>query len=126
MITFAAVMVGGAIGAVGRYVLDVAITGRLRTDWPIGTMAVNVLGSLVLGLLVGAGVSAWPEPVQLGLATGFLGALTTFSTWMYETFRLMEEKAWRHVAWNVAGSIGLGLVAATAGLWIGRALAGGV
>ena len=96
------------------------LTGR-PPSWPaafpVGTLAVNLSGTLMLGLLTGLaahhGLSARALTV---LGTGLLGAYTTFSTFSWETVRLLEDGAVAEAALNVAGSLALGLVAAAAGL----------
>ena len=88
-------------------------------DLPWGTLAVNVLGSLVLGVAVGAGLDGDPRFL---LAGGLVGSFTTFSTWMLETHRLAEEGEGRAAAANLALSAALGLAALGAGWWIGSLL----
>jgi CrcB protein len=113
----ALVFAGGAVGAPTRYLADRAVTARRRGVFPLGTVAVNVVGSLVLGLLAGA--ARWaglPEQVTLLAATGFCGALTTYSTFGYETVRLLEEGAPVAAAGNALASLALGLAAATGGV----------
>jgi fluoride exporter len=90
---------------------------------PWGTLAVNVLGSLVLGLLVGvADGHRVPGSLTLLVGTGFCGALTTYSTFSYETLRLYESGARLYAALNVAVSLLAGLAAAVVGVAIGSAL----
>jgi CrcB protein len=111
-------LLGGA-GAVLRFVLDGAVAGRLAGAFPSGTLAVNLSGALVLGILVGAGLGG--DAYRLW-ALGLVGAYTTFSTWMYETHRLAEEGEGRLAALNVAVSLVLGVLAVLLGRWIGGAL----
>jgi CrcB protein len=113
--TLVLVLLGGAIGAPTRYLTDVAVQRLHRTSFPWGTWAVNMGGSFVLGV-VAAGASTWVETV---VGTGFCGALTTFSTFGYETVRLAEEGEATTAAANVLGSLAVGLVAAALGWWIG-------
>jgi CrcB protein len=98
----------GGLGAVARFLLDGAVSARVRGAFPWGTLAVNATGSFVLGL-VGTSVL---------VGTGLLGAYTTFSTWMFETHRLAEDGRWRPAILNVVGSLAVGLAAA----WLGRQL----
>ena len=112
------VLVGGAIGAPTRYLTDLAIQRRHGSAFPWGTWTVNVAGSFVLGVVV-AGSPAWVVTLA---GTGFCGALTTFSTFGYETLRLTEEGRTSLALWNVAGSLGAGLAAAALGWWLGSAL----
>lgn len=117
------VLVGGAIGAPARYLTDLYVRHWTGGDFPWGTMAVNAAGSLVLGLLAGAAASGVLPGWVLTLAgTGFCGALTTFSTFSYETVRLAENGRWRSAALNVLGSLAVGTVAVTLGWVAGSAL----
>lgn len=97
------VAVGGSLGAAARYLLDRAIATRQTGPFPLGTLAVNVTGSIALGLLLGLAVAhRLPSSVVTLVGTGFLGAYTTFSTFTFETVRLLEDGAWRYAAWNLA------------------------
>ena len=111
------VALGGAVGAPARYLTDRWVSAR--TDgFPWGTITVNVVGSLLLGVLAGfaGGTASW----LLTLAgTGFCGALTTFSTFSYETVRLVEEGRSRTAVANVALSLLVGLTACAAGYALG-------
>ena len=82
------VAVIGALGAVARYQLDAAVSRRSGAPLPLGTLTVNTLGSLALGVIVGAGTAHDPRFLMGG---AFLGSFTTFSTWMFETHRLGED-----------------------------------
>lgn len=93
--------------------------------FPWGTLLVNVLGSFLLGLLVGLGLRGTLTPrLKAALGTGLLGGFTTFSAFSVETLGLFEEGLWLEGVGNVAISLGLGLPAAVAGLWVGRATSG--
>ena len=117
------VLVGGAVGAPARYLTDLYVRQWTGGDFPWGTMAVNAAGSLVLGLLAGAAASGVLPGWVLTLAgTGFCGALTTFSTFSYETVRLAENGRWRSAALNVLGSLAVGTGAVTLGWVAGSAL----
>ncbi len=117
------VIAGAAVGAPLRYLSDRAIQSRHDSVFPWGTFAVNVIGSLILGLVTGAVSAGGASPqVQLALGTGFCGALTTYSTFSYETLRLLEGDARFLAAANVAASIVAGLVAAFLGVAAGQAL----
>jgi fluoride exporter len=109
----------GAVGAVGRFVLGEAVSARRPSDFPFGTLAVNLSGGFALGLLVGLGVGG---DARLVLGTGLLGAYTTFSTWMFEAERLAEDGEWRLMWWYLAGSMVAGLAAAGLGWLVGGAL----
>ncbi|ELP63576.1 fluoride efflux transporter CrcB [Streptomyces turgidiscabies] len=113
------VIAGGMVGAPLRYLTDRVVQSRHDTVLPWGTFAVNVTGCLILGLLTGAA----PGPnLQLLLGTGLCGALTTYSTFSYETLRLAEDGAGLLAAANVMVSVLAGLGAAFAGVWVGGAL----
>jgi CrcB protein len=117
------VIAGAAVGAPLRYLSDRAIQARHDTVFPWGTLTVNVVGSLILGLLTGAVTAGGASPqVQLAVGTGFCGALTTYSTFSYETLRLLEDDARLYAAANVVASIVAGLVSAFAGVAIGQAI----
>ncbi|MEW1658402.1 fluoride efflux transporter CrcB [Streptomyces sp. NPDC093707] len=112
------VVAGAMVGAPLRFLTDRFVQSRHDTVFPWGTFTVNVVGSLVLGVLVGA---ADPD-TQLALGTGMCGALTTYSTFSYETLRLTADGARWYAVLNVALSLVAGLAAAGAGLALGRAL----
>lgn len=115
------VCLGAAVGAPARYLVDRAVQARHDTLMPWGTLTVNVFGSAVLGVLAGLGADAVPTEVALTVGTGFCGALTTYSTFGYETFRLADDGALLYAGWNVAVSLAAGLTAATAGFLLGAA-----
>ena len=105
------VALGAAVGAPARYLLDRAVQRRFSGPW--GTVTVNVLGSFVLGLLAG---SASAGPLQLLAGTGFCGALTTYSTFAYETVRRAEAGEPRRALLEALAGITAGVLAAAAGL----------
>ncbi len=114
----------GALGAVSRYAIDGWVGNAARGQFPWGTLVINVAGSFVLGIVVELTTSRLlPHPNwRVALGIGFLGAFTTFSTFTYETVRLTEDSAYALALLNVAAMTTLGLVAAVAGLLLGRAL----
>nr|WP_202526943.1 fluoride efflux transporter CrcB [Streptomyces sp. SID5770] len=117
------VAAGGAVGAPLRYLTDRAVQARHDTVFPWGTFTVNVVGSLILGLLTGAALSgAAGHTVQLLLGTGLCGALTTYSTFSYETLRLAETGARFFAVANVVVSVVAGLGAVFVGLALARVL----
>lgn len=117
------VIVGGAVGAPLRYLTDRAVQARHDTVFPWGTFTVNIIGSVVLGLLVGAvTAAAIPHSLQLLVGVGFCGALTTYSTFSYETLRLREDGAFFHAVANVVISVAAGLGAAFTGAAIAQAI----
>jgi CrcB protein len=104
----------GGLGAVARFLVDLAVSARAGRSFPWGILAVNLSGTFALGLLVGAAVRG--DALELA-GTGLLGAYTTFSTWMLDSHRLG-----RRGGLDLAGSLALGLLAA----WLGRELGGGL
>ena len=117
------VITGAAIGAPMRYLSDRAVQARHDTVFPWGTLTVNVLGSLILGIITGAVTAGGASPqVQLAVGTGFCGALTTYSTFSYETLRLLEDDARFFAAANVVASIVAGVGAAFLGVAVSQAI----
>jgi fluoride exporter len=114
-----AVGVLGGLGAVGRFLVDGAVSARTAGAFPAGTLAVNLSGAFVLGIFTGAALHGDAARI---LGTGLIGGYTTFSTWALESHRLGEDGELGLGAANVAVSLVLGLVAA----WAGRALGGAV
>lgn len=111
------VVAGAMIGAPARYLVDRFVQGRHDTVFPWGTFAVNMVGSFILGGLAGAvSAGAAGVAVQQFLGTGLCGALTTYSTFSYETLRLIESGARFQGVLNIVGSIVAGLGAAFAGI----------
>ncbi|MEV4457055.1 fluoride efflux transporter CrcB [Microbispora sp. NPDC004025] len=110
------VFLGGVVGAPARYLADRLVQRLHDSVFPWGTLSVNLAGSLVLGVLLGArdGVGLPADVVTL-LGTGFCGALTTFSTFGFETVRLLEEGSVLEACLNALGSLVLGVLAAAAG-----------
>lgn len=114
--TILLVLVGGAVGAPLRYLTDDYVRSRHRGNFPWGTLVVNVVGSLVLGLVAGAvAVAGAPAWVLTLVGTGVCGALTTFSTFGVETVQLAERGSWSAALANVGLSLALGLGACAAG-----------
>ncbi|WP_172381260.1 fluoride efflux transporter CrcB [Streptomyces sp. MNP-20] len=119
------VLTGAAVGAPLRYLTDRAVQGRHDSVFPWGTFTVNVVGCLVLGVLTGAVTyGAAPHSAQLLVGTGLCGALTTYSTFSYETLRLAETGARFLAAANAAASVAAGLGAAVTGAAVARAFWG--
>ncbi len=108
-----AVGCGGFAGALARY----ALSGWLIRRFPMGTLTVNVIGCLLIGLLLAFSVRAkWPGEIALAFwVTGFLGALTTFSTFGYQTVVLLRQHDPTTAVLNIALNLGLGLL----GVWLG-------
>jgi len=117
------VIAGAAVGAPLRYLTDRAVQARHHSAFPWGTFTVNVAASLLLGLVTGAVVAgAASHNVALLVGTGLCGALTTYSTFSYETLRLAGQGARLLAAVNVAASVAAGLAA----VFTGVALAGAI
>ncbi len=112
------VLIGGA-GSVVRFLADGALSSAAGRDFPYGTMAVNVSGAVILGLLTGLALG---HDQALLAGTAAVGSYTTFSTWMLETQRLTEERQHRKAIANVAVSLVLGVAAAALGRLIGAHL----
>ncbi|HKT02649.1 MAG TPA: fluoride efflux transporter CrcB [Rugosimonospora sp.] len=117
------VVLGAALGAPLRYLTDRAISARHDSVFPWGTFAVNVAGSFLLGLLYrGVAAHAVPGAVMTALGTGFCGALTTYSTFGYETVRLLEDGSRFYAVANVVASVVAGLGAAFTGAAVAAAI----
>lgn len=114
------VLLGGLIGAPVRYLTDLLVQSRHASRLPWGTLVVNVAGSLLLGVVAGlAAAGHVPLWVLTLVGVGFCGALTTFSTFSFETFRLLDERRWRTALLNVVVSVAAGLAAVSLGFWLG-------
>jgi len=113
------VALGAAVGAPLRYLTDRAVQARHDSVFPWGTFTVNVCGSLLLGFLTA--LPADPSVTAL-LGTGFCGALTTYSTFSYETLRLVQQGARFYALLNVIASVVAGLGAAAIGLLLAQAV----
>lgn len=123
--TVVLVVLGAMVGAPLRYLTDRTVQARHDSVYPWGTLAVNVTGSFVLGLLYGAGqAGGLPQSVMTLVGTGFCGALTTYSTFGYETVRLLEEGSRFYALANVVASIVAGLGAAFCGAAVAAAVWG--
>ena len=111
-------LIGGA-GSVIRFLADGMVESAAGRDFPFGTMAVNVSGAAILGLITGLALG---HDQALLAGTAAVGSYTTFSTWMLETQRLTEERQHRKAAVNVIASLAAGLAAAALGRLIGMQL----
>ena len=118
------VFLGGGIGAVCRYLVTTQIGMRLGTFFPFGTLTVNVIGSLLMGLIMGtlavlARTSGLlPEQVRLLLTVGFLGGFTTFSSFSLETLTLLRGGSYALASVNIGANVLLGLLAAGMGVYV--------
>jgi CrcB protein len=122
-VTLLLVALGAAVGAPLRYLADRMVQARHDSVFPWGTFSVNVIGSLILGVLIhGVTVHKVSDGVESLLGAGLCGALTTYSTFGYETVRLLEERIRAYALLNVAASVVAGLGAAFCGIAVGQAL----
>ena len=121
LVEFLAVAGGGALGAMARFAV-----GRMFSlaTLPVGTFVINITGSLFLGWFMTIAGERFPEPLRLAVATGFVGAYTTFSTYMYETDHMVSQDQWTAATIYLLGSMAVGLVAVRAGVLLGRAMHG--
>lgn len=122
--TYLIIGIGGFLGANARYLLGGWIAERYGTSFPYGTMVINVSGSFVIGfflVLISDRFLIHPN-WRLFFAIGFLGAYTTFSTFSFETFALIQQRSFFLAVANMAGSVVLGQLAVVAGMILARLL----
>ena len=119
VLVWAAVIVIGGAGSVLRFYVDGIVASASGRDFPYGTLAVNLSGAVLLGLLTGLAVTG---DAALLAGTAAVGSYTTFSTWMLESQRLTEERQYRKAALNIVVSLVLGVSAAALGRLIGAHL----
>ncbi len=114
----------GGLGCVSRYYLSGWVYERLGWHFPWGTLAVNICGAFIIGLLMELSLRSahLPPTLRIGLVTGFLGGLTTFSTFSYETFRLLESGNYSTALVNVMVSVTVCLVFTWVGVMAAKAL----
>jgi fluoride exporter len=115
---------GGFLGAIARYLVGGWVAARAGAIFPWGTFVINVSGSFVLGFFLAfAQDRPWVHPhARLMFAVGFIGAYTTFSTYSYESIQLMMDGQFALAAFNIIGSVALGLAAVFAGIALGSAV----
>ncbi|WP_320169861.1 fluoride efflux transporter CrcB [Maridesulfovibrio sp.] len=113
---------GGAAGTLCRYFVSGAAQKMIETSFPVGTCAVNMIGCLLFGLVTGLFEDrlGLPPEMRLMILTGFMGAFTTFSTYMFETSTLLKSGNWPMLVLNVGGQTVVGLLCVLAGLALGR------
>lgn len=118
------VALGGAMGAVSRFLVGNVVSKALGSAWPYGTFIINIVGCFCMGILmtVIAERQLLPAAWRLFLCVGFLGGFTTFSSFGYEAISLINQGKLLEALGYVGGSVLLGLVAAAIGVCIGRAL----
>ncbi len=115
--------IGGFLGANARYLLGGWMAARWGAGFPYGTFVINVSGSFILGVVMGLLEGHLLSPtVRVAVGIGFVGAYTTFSTFTYETMRLIEDGSVLLALVNVFGSVAIGLAATVVGLAAGRGL----
>ena len=119
------IMVAGAMGSASRYGVSSLVHRMFGDKFAVGTLAVNLIGCLLLGFIIELGTETqlWSRTTQMALTVGFLGAFTTFSTFGHETVRFIESGSWGLAVLNVTANVLLGLLGATAGIMLGRAMA---
>lgn len=124
MSAFLAIGAGGALGAVARYWLSGRVSNWMGSEFPWGTLSVNVIGSFLIGLLALMLNTKTPmgEHLRLGLLVGVLGGFTTFSAFSGETLRLLETAQWFKAIVYISASVLLCILAAAAGMAAGRQL----
>jgi len=116
------IVVAGAVGAPIRFLLDGFVQDRTSGAFPWGTFVINMTGSVILGFITGLALyHAFPTTPKIILGTGLCGAYTTFSTWTFETIRLLEEGAVRDALLNAGMSLLVGMLAAGTGLALAAA-----
>lgn len=124
--TILLVGIGGFVGANLRYWLGGWIAARFGVLFPIETMCINITGSFLLGLFMTLALHyTWSPEWRQAIAIGFLGSFTTYSTYEYESLRLLQEGLWLKAMLNLLGSLVLGLIAVALGVALGRWLIGG-
>ncbi len=124
MLTVISIAVLGALGCVTRYYLSGWTYEKMGWQFPWGTLSVNVVGAFIIGLLMELSLRSAhiPPTLRIGLVTGFLGGLTTFSTFSYETFRLLETGNYLTAFSNVIVSVSICLFFTWMGIVVAKAL----
>ncbi|HRE60718.1 MAG TPA: fluoride efflux transporter CrcB [Micropepsaceae bacterium] len=124
MMMWAAIGAGGAAGAMARYAMAGAVTRLIGPNFPWGTLAVNVLGGLVMGLLVGIMAAKWSPSAEIRafLTTGLLGGFTTFSAFSLEAWLLIERHDYGLAALYIAASVLLSIGSLALGLYLVRVM----
>lgn len=122
MTKFLIIGLGGFLGANARYLVGGWVAERLGSTFPYGTLIINVSGAFVIGLFLTLIADRFvaPPSARLFFAIGFLGAYTTFSTYMFESLSLIQEGSYLLAATNLLGSVALGLFAVVLGYAVGR------
>jgi len=120
------ISLGGAAGTAARYLLSVGLLRALGPAFPYGTLAVNVIGSFLLGAIMQAGLDTTllSPTARVVLGTGVMGGFTTYSTFNYETLQYLQAGAWAMAGLNVALTLCVCLAAGAVGMAVTRALLG--
>jgi len=126
MTRFLWICLGGAAGTGARYLLSGWLARTAGPGFPWGTLAVNVLGSFLLGLIMQVALAAetFPPTLRLALTTGVMGGFTTYSTFNYETLQYFQQDEWLLGLANLGVTVAACLIAGVLGLFAGRFLAG--
>jgi CrcB protein len=121
------ICLGGAVGTGARYVLGGLVARWLGPDFPYGTLLINVLGSFLIGLIQQVGLSTLliPDTLRIVLTIGVMGGFTTYSSFSYETLKLVETGSWVGATVYVTLTTALCLVCCALGLSLGRVLVEG-
>jgi CrcB protein len=126
MIKISLIAVAGALGAVSRFTLSMAVHSVMGGNLPYGTFIVNMVGCFLLGFIMQFSITTGKFNAHLNTAItiGFLGALTTFSTFSYETVQCIQQGSWFWATLNAAGNLFVGLILTFAGIGIARFIFG--
>ncbi len=122
-----AIAAGGSVGALCRHLVNLACSRWFGSHLAVGTLAVNVVGCFLVGLLIAMRSTdspRWDDLTHSALIVGFLGAFTTFSTFGFETTRFFESAQHGLALLNIGGNMLLGLSAVFGGLYLGRVMVG--
>ena len=122
------IAIAGAVGALGRYGISTALSKAFATSgFPWGTLAVNVIGCFIIGYVmhVGLNTDMIPPDWRIAITVGFLGALTTFSSFSYETVQLIEKTEYMLAAGNIGANMIVAILATIGGLMLGKITTGG-
>ena len=127
MMNYLLIAIAGALGAIARYSLSDISHKMLGWGFPYGTFIVNILGCFAMGFIMKASLTTTliPETWRIPLTIGFIGALTTFSTFSYETIKLLEDSSYALAMTNIAANVVLGIAATIAGMAISKLILGG-
>lgn len=127
MMNYLVIAIAGALGAVARYGLSGISHKMLGSNFPYGTFIVNILGCFAIGFIMKVSLTTTliPETWRIAITVGFIGALTTFSTFSYETIKLIEDSSYALAITNIAANVVLGIAATIAGAVISKLILGG-